>query len=260
MKVLNVVRNMRNTAYSREAIRKVRNRLRPVADEAQSAVEWARTVAVELETWAGSINAALWQEALTFKMDAVRQAQPTVDAFGRRGITTGGAASIELLYFLTRLQRPTYVLETGVAAGWSSWAFLQAMQKNDHGTLLSSDLPYLTATDPERVVGSLVPESLKARWHLRIRGDRDNLPYLLDGLDHVDLMHYDSDKSRTGREFFYAATRKVRDANTIFVMDDIQDDCFFRDMAAPSRDYVVFHYGAKFVGLRGVGPALKGKQ
>ena len=48
-------------------------------------------------------------------------------------VTLGGGGSFGLLYFLIRKIKPMNVVETGVAAGWSSLAILRALKKNDKG-------------------------------------------------------------------------------------------------------------------------------
>ena len=41
-----------------------------------------------------------------------------------------GGAAFELLYFLTKKRKPKIIVETGVAAGWSTLAFLRASKYN----------------------------------------------------------------------------------------------------------------------------------
>ena len=76
--------------------------------------------------------------------------------------------------------------------------------KNNAGYLYSSDFPYFRLAHPERYIGLLVQgNSLKIRWDLDIRGDSVALPEIADNLNHtaIDLFHYDSDKSYSGRDF-----------------------------------------------------------
>ena len=40
-------------------------------------------------------------------------------------------------------QKPIKILETGVALGWSSLAFLHAIQKTNCGSLISIDMPLI---------------------------------------------------------------------------------------------------------------------
>ena len=44
----------------------------------------------------------------------------------------GGAAAIDLLYFLIRYSNPKVVVETGVAAGFSSFSILKALKTNNN--------------------------------------------------------------------------------------------------------------------------------
>ena len=55
-------------------------------------------------------------------------------------IKMGDGSPMNLLYNLIMHHKPRYVVETGVAAGFSSQAFLKAMNVNGRGKLYSSDL------------------------------------------------------------------------------------------------------------------------
>src|SRR3712207_8827457 len=63
-------------------------------------------------------------------------------------------------------------------------------------TTLFRSFPYFRIADPEKYVGYLVPDELKARWTLYTKGDRRNLPQILRPGRTLDLVHYDSDKTR----------------------------------------------------------------
>ena len=102
-------------------------------------------------------------------------------------------------YFLTRLLTPDVIVETGVADGWSSHAFLAGLHDNGTGHLYSSDFPYFRESDPESTIGRLVPAELKDRWTLLTAGDEKNLPQILDSVSSI-LFDYDSDKSPVGRD------------------------------------------------------------
>ena len=54
-------------------------------------------------------------------------------------VNIGGSGNYVLLYFLVIKFRPNYIVETGVAAGWSSLAILRGLKKNNTGYLFSSD-------------------------------------------------------------------------------------------------------------------------
>ena len=88
----------------------------------------------------------------------------------------GGGGNSPLLYFLVRSMRPRIVVETGVAAGFSSSAILTALKENGEGILYSSDFPYFRIKNPEKYIGLLVDEELKGNWTCLKQGDRFNLP------------------------------------------------------------------------------------
>ena len=70
----------------------------------------------------------------------------------------GGGGSSELLYFICRLRKPSTVLETGVATGFSTTSILHAIRKNRMGRLYSSDFPYLKIPNSIKYIGLLVED------------------------------------------------------------------------------------------------------
>jgi predicted O-methyltransferase YrrM len=228
--------------------RKTLVRVRNGASEREAAREWAAAQAVPLEEWARTLDAELWDEATDFAAAFTERSKPVVDALGEAGVTLGGGGSIDLLYFLTRLQKPSAILETGVAAGWSTAAFLSAIRVNGHGHLYSSDFPYFRIKDPERYIGCVVPEELRGPWSLYIEGDRRNLDHILKPDVRVDLCHYDSDKSRPGREFFAERISGHLSPAANIVWDDIVDNLHFRDYSAAKQAWVL-EGGGRRVGV-----------
>jgi hypothetical protein len=122
------------------------------------------------------------------------------------------------LYALVRLLRPRHVLEVGVSSGVSSAYLLQALDRNERGTLHSVDrpkrepvgarrpgrpLPASWALPSGRSSGWAVPEALRARWDLRIGDKRVVLPLLAEELDAIELFVYDvpHDDRSTRTEF-----------------------------------------------------------
>jgi hypothetical protein len=121
------------------------------------------------------------------------------------------------LYAITRLRRPVHVVEVGVSSGVSSAYILQALERNDRGTLHSVDLPKLAkrpargrrSTNPSwslpdgRTSGWAIPLVLRKRWDLRLGNKRDVLPLLAEELSTVGLFVYDvpHDDSAALREF-----------------------------------------------------------
>lgn len=170
------------------------------------------------------------------------------------GLPMGGGGHYALLYFLTRFTRPNVVVETGVAAGWSSAAVLQALEDVGSGELHSSDFPYFRLPNPERLVGILVDENLKTRWHLHVRGDRLNLPSIMSVIDRIDLLHYDSDKSVRGRGRAMRLAVPMLSPSAIVVIDDVQDNHHFRRLVSDLNwDFWIAPLSGKYLGLTGPG-------
>jgi predicted O-methyltransferase YrrM len=222
--------------------------------EAAAATAWAAEKAEDLGAWGRRVDEFLWRESELFAASFAESAWPRVRRLAP-GVELGGAAGVELLYFLTRKLCPETVVETGVAAGWSSAAVLTGISENGKGHLYSSDFPFFRLPCPERYIGLVVPGELKGAWTLHIDGDRRNLKRILRPETRVDLVHYDSDKTREGRQFFLRRIRPHLAARHILVMDDIQDNLVFREYVRGADFFRVFEYQGKYIGMTGPGLA-----
>ena len=260
MGVRTLTRNVLRPGYFRTMAHKLylrtRYRRRELR-EAPVATAWAAEQAEDMDTWATGLDAALWREAKEAGEAFRAGAQPRLRELLDKGVDLGGGAAYELLYFVTRLRRPEHVLETGVAAGWSTAAVLAAIARNGRGHLSSSDFPYFQLDDPGRYVGLLVPDELRGPWTLHLDGDRRNLPRILGEGMVIDVAHYDSDKTASGREFFYETVAPKLSDDAVVVMDDIGDNLWFRDRVAAERPTRVFTYrdevyDDKYVGVIGL--------
>jgi predicted O-methyltransferase YrrM len=203
-----------------------------------------------IEPFARSISPQLWSEAVAFAESLREKGAAKLAALP---VKLGGGARCDLLYFLTRFLRPHVVVETGVAAGYSTQAILKAIEANGSGRLYSSDFPYFRLHQPERYIGILVDDNLKANWELFTSGDARNLRQIVSKIDRVDLIHYDSDKTYRGRKSALKILQPLLSQNTVTVMDDIQDNSFFYDyVRGTPRPWRVFDSGEKLVGLIGL--------
>jgi hypothetical protein len=81
----------------------------------------------------------------------------------------------------------------------------------------------------------LVSPELKSRWRLFIEGDERALPKILQSVPRVDLLHYDSDKSYSGRAFAVDLVRKKLGAAGVMIIDDIADNSWFREEVERSQ-------------------------
>jgi predicted O-methyltransferase YrrM len=244
----NVARNALRPHYLPVMGRKLVERLRP--SHRDEAIRWASAQAEPIGAFAEALDAELWAEsgewATAFRVEAAQK-------LDRLAVPLRGAGHFRLVHFLVRYLRPEVVLETGVGVGYTSQAILLAFAKNGSGTLFSSDFPYFRMDEPERYVGCLVDDELRGGWHLGLHGDRVNLAEFLPQIETLDFVHYDSDKSVGGRAFAMHAIAPKLSSDATVVMDDIDDNTYFRDWSqrapGPSR---VFARGGKYVGLTGI--------
>jgi predicted O-methyltransferase YrrM len=253
---LNIARNAFRRGYGGEMLRKLWIRWRDRGrTRREKSVDWCRQHQVDAVRWANSIDAGLWSEAEAFFRE---QQEVAARKSKELGLRVGGAGFYELLYFLVRLVRPETIVETGVAFGFSSRALLKALAENRAGfaRLYSSDFPYFRLSDPERIIGCLVEPALHEHWSLLIGGDRENLKRIVRDVRRIDFVHYDSDKSYSGREFALRTLGPKLAKAALILFDDIQDNSHFRDFVErEGRTHLVFESGGKWIGLTG-GPDL----
>jgi len=119
------------------------------------------------------------------------------------------------------------ILETGVALGWSSLAFLKATEQTD-GRLVSVDLPYPFLIG-HSWVGAVVPESMRQRWTLLRHSDRRGIPRALHLSNGYDLIHYDSDKTQEGRRWAYPRLWRALRPGGLLISDDVGDNGIWAD-------------------------------
>lgn len=216
----------------------------------REALEWCRGHAESLKAYVCTLDPVLWGEAAETcrRLDAAAQA-----TLANIHVNLGGGGHYPLLYFLTRYLNPAVVMETGVAAGWSSQAVLLALRENGAGgRLYSSDFPYFRYRGPERLIGLVVDEALKSGWRLYINGDKNNLPRMLEQVERIGIFHYDSDKSYNGREHAIRLVEAKLADKAVVIFDDIQNNFHFRDyVGAKSWPFRVFEFQSKYIGLTG---------
>jgi predicted O-methyltransferase YrrM len=245
-KAVAVVRSLPDPQRRAELGRKIAHRAHRRADlrEAATARAWSseRSIPADAVVRVDPLIAAE-AAALTFELDAHASTKPAV-------ATMGGAGAVAALYALTRLVEPATVVETGVAAGFSSAAFLSAMRRNGTGMLHSSDFPYPGLRDADALIGVVVPAHLRSGWDLHTDGDRVNLPRIVERCGPIGLLHYDSDKTRDGRDYALRTLAPKLSPSSVLVFDDIDDNLHFRDFAAScGRPSLVLASGRKHVGL-----------
>ena len=215
---------------------------------------WANeNVKTTTDKFLKEIDTNLYNESIKVINEIVIQSKKKSDIFN---ISIGGGGNYLLLYFLVRKFKPKIILETGVAAGWSTLAILKAMNKNELGKLYSSDFPYFREKNPEKFIGFLAQDEKNlSEWTLDIRGDEVVLPFFASKFhdNSIDFFHYDSDKSYSGRKKAMKILEKKFSKNSIIIFDDIQDNLHFKDFVTKNNlQFKIFEYEGSFIGLIGV--------
>jgi len=217
------------------------------------AKKWAKLNTKQTtENFCRSIDSSLFDE---IKSDVETIKIEGKNKLSELSISLGGGGNYLLLYFLIRKLKPLNIVETGVAAGWSSFAALRALKKNGKGKLFSSDFPYFRLANPEQYIGYLAKnEPNKENWFLDIRGDDIALPEIIKRIkeNKIDLFHYDSDKSYSGRVNALKILSSKITPQTVIIFDDIQDNLHFRDFVNQNKkEFYVLEFEDKFIGIVG---------
>ena len=98
-------------------------------------------------------------------------------------------------------------------------------------------------------------ESNKDNWFLDIRGDDIALHAIVKkmGNENIDLFHYDSDKSYSGRSNALKSIGPKLSSKTIIIFDDIQNNLHFKNHVEENKlDFHVIEFDGKFIGITGL--------
>lgn len=216
-------------------------------DTRQDAEKWCASLATDTQ---GAIRRIAGRPA----GKDVRELFPDIFAEAERRaaacpVKMGGAADLNLIYWLCESVGAGKVIETGVAYGWSSLAILLSLQNRAGGRLISTDMPYPGRGNDE-YVGCVVPPALTPPWKIIKLADHEGLPAALEELGSIDACHYDSDKSYEGRMWAYPMLWRALRTGGLLMSDDIGDNVAFRDFSQGiSVDPVVIAFKNKYSGV-----------
>ena len=153
-----------------------------------------------------------------------------------------------MLYNLCEYLQAKKVIETGVAYGWSSFSILLSISTRQ-GILCSTDMPYPKMNN-DAYVGIVVPEHLRKYWKLIRLPDDKGLKIALAETSTLDLCHYDSYKSYSGRMFGCGILWNALKVGGILISDDINDNMGFHDFCKKNNlNPIIVHVHGKFVGV-----------
>jgi hypothetical protein len=139
----------------------------------------------------------------------------------------GDAGFVRAIWCLIRHQKPTKVVETGVAHGVTSRMILEAMERNGGGDLWSIDLPPIESVWQQQV-GMAVGDRYAARWSYIKGSSRRHLPPLLARLGQIDLFVHDSLHSERNVRFELDRVWAALKPGGSLVVDDVDANWGFR--------------------------------
>lgn len=157
------------------------------------------------------------------------------------------------LYVLVRDIQPDVIIETGVMHGLTSSFIIQALQKNNKGTLTSIDYPsyfnhgpsnqdgFKETLPPNKEPGWIVSDFKKKYWNLKIGKSIHELPKLLQAVNKVDIFFHDSEHTYETMWFEMNIAWDALCEGGIFIIDNIDNNtAFFDFLRKVNRSYIAF--------------------
>ena len=151
-----------------------------------------------------------------------------------------------VLYTIVRALKPKIIVETGVSNGISSRCILEALKRNNYGTLYSIDLPKessLALIHPNKEIGWLVPNTLKKRWKLILGDSKVLLPKVLSECKEVDIFLHDSYHTYEFMTFEFRTAWEYITNNSMLLSHDINVNKAFEDFVKEVNPKYVATFG-----------------
>jgi hypothetical protein len=129
-------------------------------------------------------------------------------------------------YAFVREFRPSVMVETGTAQGYMTSWMLAALEKNNHGKLISIDLPptvgefAMNFTLKADEVGCFIPPEYHHRWEHILGDAKLHLPKVMADND-VDIFIHDSLHTRTHMLYEFAVAKALMKPGRVIMTDDI---------------------------------------
>lgn len=136
-----------------------------------------------------------------------------------------------VLYALTRILKPSVVIETGVAAGVSSTAFLTALSNNKFGKLYSIEAFRHPPSTQRREAGWIVPKELRSRWSLLIGRSEEKLPSLIKEVGRIDIFLHDSNHTYNIMWFEFESAWRNLELDGVLLSHDAEANRSFLDFS-----------------------------
>ena len=177
----------------------------------------------------GVVDTLLHDIAAELQTQGLRMGRQTYGQYSDAEVSMARAAWCTALH-----QRPSVVVETGVARGVTSRIVLEALNRIERGHLWSIDLPNPLDKDLHGQIGAAVPSSHRTRWSYVEGSSRRRLPSLLRSLAQVDLFIHDSLHTARNTRFEMEQTLPFLAPGGIMIVDDISTHQAFANFA---RDF-----------------------
>jgi predicted O-methyltransferase YrrM len=154
-----------------------------------------------------------------------------------------------LCYCISRLKRPSTVVETGVGRGVTSYYVLRALEENGKGHLYSIELPMLTMGAKD-AVGQLVPAALRSRWTLVFGPGTRQMKKLRGKLGNLDIFIHDSNHLYLNQLAEYRIALTWMNEGGILVSHDVENDALLEASEQFGCQLMVTRDGkSKFIGV-----------
>ena len=114
-------------------------------------------------------------------------------------------------------------------------------------------MPYVRYENSNKIIGYVVDEFFYKNWSLHTSGDSTNLKLILNEISHIDIFHYDSDKTYLGTKSTYHAIKSLLKDDSILVFDDLKDHTFFYDLIKTKtiNNWGIYSYKGNYIGYIG---------
>ena len=137
-----------------------------------------------------------------------------------------------VIYSVVRAVKPEIVVETGVCNGISAYFILNALERNDCGSLYSIDIEETVGSNrfkEEKKTGWLVPEKLSPRWNFLLGDSKEVLPGILSELKSVDIFLHDGAHTYEYMDFEFRTAWRYLSGSGVLLSDDVYMNKAFED-------------------------------
>lgn len=128
------------------------------AHSSRENLAWLEEHCMDFEDLAKSLDADLWEETLEVVEKIDVHANTVLNSIEH---SLGGGGAYPFLYFITRYLQPLTVVETGVATGFSSYAFWLHLKKTKRELFIVVTFLILEFLTPKNILASLSKRSLE---------------------------------------------------------------------------------------------------